>query len=130
MTIPPRRLARLLLLLLPFAVCAAASAAPDPAACGAELTAVLLERTESDERVEFRFRVDIVAAPGCSELSYDFMVEEMLPNKQTKTVRKPRSVALEEGKRSEVVEHSITHDLELLGYAVRLVECDCRDDSS
>lgn len=117
-------------LLLAVAAPARAAAGPDPDGCGADLRTELVERTESEDRVDFRFRVDIVAAPACAELSYDFLVEEMLPNRQTKTERKPRHVTLEEGRRSEIVEHSMSTDLELLGYAVRLVDCACAAEPS
>jgi hypothetical protein len=106
-------------------IASAAVETVEPETCGAELAAEMLERSEEHGEIHFRFEVEIAAKETCSALTYDFMVEEMLPNKQTKTVRKPRHVALRAGQGGEVVEHSITDDLELLGYAVRLVACEC-----
>ena len=124
------RLAPALLCLLPFALTGVAHAAVPSETCGAELAAEMLDRDEAEGQIRFRFEVRIEANATCSALTYDFMVEEMLPNKQTKTVRKPRQVVLDGGMQTEEIEHSITDDLELLGYAVRLVDCECAKSGS
>ena len=110
---------------------APALAAPEPEECGeAKLSVELLDQQEGDGQVRFRFEVKIEAGASCSALTYDFLVEEMLPNLQAKTVRQPRQVELKDGKLTEIVEHSMTTDLKLLGYDVDLVECDCGSKSS
>ena len=98
--------------------------------CGVELSVELVDEQERENLIHFRFQVEIEANASCSALTYDFLLEEMLPNHQTKTIRKPRRVELEDGSLSEIVEHTMTSDLTLLGYEVQLVECDCPAEES
>jgi hypothetical protein len=118
----------LILLVLPWL--APARATSPQGECGAELSAELMDKREADGVVRFRFAVEIKADESCAELAYDFLVEEMLPNRQAKTIRKPRRVELQQGSLSEIVEHSMTSDLELLGFEVQLVDCDCAGETS
>jgi len=115
-------------ILLLFLVClsiAPALALPSESECVAEVSVDLASQEERDGMTLLRFAVELHAAPECSTLSYDLLIEEMLPNKQTKIIRMPRQVELEDGSRSETVEHSMTTDLKMLGYEASLVACHC-----
>ncbi len=122
------RLARGFSILLLAVVClsiAPAQAVPTENKCAAEVSIELASQEERDGMTLLRFTVELHAAADCSTLSYDLLIEEMLPNKQTKIVRLPREVELEGGSRSETVEHSMTTDLTMLGYDASLVACRC-----
>ena len=102
-----------------------AVAVPAEDACGAEVRVDLASQEEKDGVTLLRFDVELRAAAECSTLSYDLLIEEMLPNKQTKIIRIPREVELVDGSRSETIEHSMTTDLKMLGYEASPVACRC-----
>jgi len=104
------------------------AAVPTDNECAAEVSVDLASQEENDGMILLRFAVELHAAAECSALSYDLLIEEMLPNKQTKIIRMPREVELEDGSRSETVEHSMTTDLKMLGYDVSLVACHCAQE--
>ena len=93
--------------------------------CAAEVSVDLTSEEAKDGKILLRFDVELRASSDCSTLSYDLLIEELLPNKQTKIIRLPREVELENGARSETVEHSMTTDLKMLGYDANLVACEC-----
>jgi hypothetical protein len=94
-----------------------------PRECKPDFQVELENRTESDEVVRLDFRVDLTTAESCAEVGYDLIVEELLPNGQWKSYRLRRHVAARDGVASQVVEHTMSTDLKLLGHRVLLVEC-------
>ena len=57
--------------------------------CDATVAARLESTEEGMQVTEYRFRVDVEVSNDCAHVEYDLIVEELLPNGQTKKVRKP-----------------------------------------
>ena len=122
----PRPLPLVILLVLGLLVAPAIGAEDD---CAAEVTGELVNQEKVDDLIHLQFEVDVTAPDGCSVITYDLVIEEMLPNRNrwTKNIRVPRRVEVDGGSLTERVEHTMTSDLEMLGWEVKLVSCEpCR----
>jgi hypothetical protein len=91
--------------------------------CEATVDAQLESTEEGSEVTEFQFRVDVRVDNDCAKVEYDLVIEELLPNGQTKKVRKPEFAKLNDGGFSALVEHRMSSDLELRDYRAKIVRC-------
>lgn len=81
-----------------------------------------LNNVSGDVRhLQFEARVHV--DEDCAQVLYDVVVEELMPNGQTKNVRIPRTVKLNDGSLVEMVEHAMPADFDMLSYDGRIVEC-------
>jgi len=93
--------------------------------CAPEL-GVELQHKEQDGAVNhLQFAVSIRATEDCARIHYDLIIEELLPNGQTKRIRKPGFVKLNDGSEDELIEHET--ELKVLSYEVKLVGCNTCD---
>ena len=89
-----RNLKFVICLLLLALVVPIASIADD---CSAEANA-RLERTERDsETTHLQFEVEISTQAECGKILWDLVIEEQMPNGQTKRIRKPFLITLHDG---------------------------------
>ena len=94
-----------------------------PRECKPAFDVELERRSESEETVRLEFRVDLTTPESCADVGYDLIVEELLPNGQWKSYRLRREIQARGGAGSQLVEHTMSPELKLLGHRVLLVEC-------
>ena len=90
--------------------------------CTAYVNATL-ERSEQGEITQLEFDVEVSTSENCARIEYDIILDELLPNGQTKKERIPRFVKLNDGGYDEVVEHKIASSIQLLSHEAKIVSC-------
>jgi hypothetical protein len=90
--------------------------------CTAELEVELSHKDQNGALTHLQFSVNVRTTAECAKIHYDLIVEELLPNGQTKRVRLPRYVKLSDGSEDDIVEHET--ELTMQSYEVQLVSCD------
>ncbi len=91
--------------------------------CSADVSADLKYTQEGTDVTMYEFQVEVSTSEDCARIHYDLVIDEQLPNGQTKKVRKPRMVKLNDGSLSEVVEYRMSSELEMLGFEAKIVSC-------
>lgn len=95
----------------------------DPPSTCEVLTKVELESKEPSEgSVKLVFDVRLDAGCECASVTYDLVLEELLPNKQWKAVRETRRIDLRGAAAEDRVEHRMAADIELIGFSAKPVE--------
>jgi len=107
------------LLLLALAV-PAGSLADD---CEASTEARLEETSPDGEIVRMTFWVGLTTPEDCAKILVDLIIEEQLPNGQTKKVRKPNLLTLQEGSLESHQRYEMPRTHELLSYESKIVSC-------
>ncbi|MDX1388603.1 MAG: hypothetical protein R3344_05410 [Acidobacteriota bacterium] len=92
--------------------------------CDADVEADLKYTHEGSDVDMYEFQVEVTVNEDCAQVHYDLVIEELLPNGQTKKVRKARFAKLNDGSFNEVVEHKMSADLEMLGFEAKIVSCE------
>ena len=82
-----------------------------------------LETSEQDQTTHLQFSVEISTSESCAKIEYDLVLDELLPNGQTKKERLPRFVKLNDGSLSEMVRHQIPSSFELRSSEAKIVSC-------
>lgn len=109
---------------LGFAVALSLFASPAAAQDGCEaFVQATLETNEQGETTMLEFDVEVSTSEDCAKIEYDLVLNELLPNGQTKMERIPRLVTLSDGGYDEVVEHKISSALQLLSHEAKVVSC-------
>ena len=110
------------LLLLGAAAPAIADEGTEAPACAVQAKVELESKESSEGSVRLVFGVRLDAACECASVTYDLVLEELLPSKQWKAVRETRRIDLRGTTAEERVEHRMSADIELLGYSAKPVE--------
>ena len=92
--------------------------------CEATANADLKYTQEGTDVDMYEFQVEVETGEDCAKITYDLIIDELLPNGQTKKIRKVRYVQLNEGSLSEVIEHRMSADFELRDYEAKIVSCE------
>ncbi len=100
----------------------AAPAALSQEDCEAFVDATL-DTNEEGEVTHLQFSVEVSTSESCAHIEYDLILEELLPNGQTKKERIPRFVKLNDGSLNEMVRHEIQSSLQLLNHEAKVVSC-------
>jgi hypothetical protein len=82
-----------------------------------------LETSEQGEVTHLQFSVEVSTSESCAKIEYDLILDELLPNGQTKKERLPRFVKLNDGSLSEVVQHQIPSSFEIRSHEAKVVSC-------
>ena len=90
--------------------------------CSAKVAAELASQEPSGKEVRLVFDVSLEASCACSSVTYDLVLEELLPNKQWKAVRETRTVEVHGATGTDRVEHRMSSDIKLIGHSVKAVE--------
>jgi len=90
--------------------------------CTAELEVELSHKDEGATVSHLQFAVSVRVTEDCTKIHYDLIIEERLPNGQTKRIRKPRYLKISDGTETEIVEHET--ELQVLSYEAKLVSCE------
>ncbi|HXV75958.1 MAG TPA: hypothetical protein VD788_06510 [Candidatus Polarisedimenticolaceae bacterium] len=118
-----RSFVRLMPLALGAALLAPMTGAEDDA-CRAEL-AVTLDREEVRDDVKLlHFTVTGACDRGCAAVTYDLVIQQVLPNLQWKSVRRTGRLEVRDGRGSDEVVHTMSRDLRLLGQDAVSVSCE------
>ena len=91
-------------------------------ACAVQTKVELASKEPSEGAVRLVFDVRLDAGCECASVTYDLVLEELLPNKQWKAVRETRRIDLRGAAAEDRVEHRMAKDIELLGYSAKPVE--------
>jgi hypothetical protein len=100
----------------------AAPAVLPQADCDAYVNATL-ETSEQDNVTRLQFDVEVSTTESCARIEYDLILNEQLPNGQTKKERISRLVKLNDGSLDEVVRHEIASSTRLLDHEAKIVSC-------
>jgi len=90
--------------------------------CSAKVAAELASQEPSGKEVRLVFDVSLEASCDCSSVTYDLVLEELLPNKQWKAVRETRTVEVRGATGTDRVEHLMSTEIKLIGHSVKAVE--------
>ena len=82
-----------------------------------------LETNEQGEVTHLQFSVEVSTSESCARIEYDLILEELLPNGQTKKERIPRFVKLNDGSLNEMVRHEMQSSLQLMNHEAKVVSC-------
>jgi hypothetical protein len=82
-----------------------------------------LETNEQGEITQLEFSVEVSSSENCAKIEYDLVLDELMPNGQTKKERLPRYVQLADGGYYEVVEHKIPASFQLTSHEAKIVSC-------
>jgi len=82
-----------------------------------------LDTSEQGEIKHLQFTVEVSTSENCAKIEYDLVLDELLPNGQTKKERLPRFVKLNDGSLTEMVRHEIPASFELRSYEAKVVSC-------
>ena len=97
-------------------------AAEEESSCAIEAAVELESQEPSEGSIRLVFDVRLDARCECASVTYDLVLEEMLPNKQWKAVRETRRVDVRGATAEDRVEHHMAADIKLLGYSAKPVE--------
>jgi hypothetical protein len=110
----------LLALVVPFA-----SIADD---CSAEANARLEHTNRDGDVTHLQFKVDVSTQADCGKILWDLVIEEQLPNGQTKKIRKPFVITLHSGSVQSSVRHEMPGSHSMVSYEAKIVSCGpCED---
>ena len=87
---------------------------------------ILLATLDTDEQGDIQmlsFHCEVSTTENCAKIEYDLILDELLPNGQTKKERLPRLVDLSDGAYEEIVQHKIPASLQLSSYVAKIVSC-------
>ena len=90
--------------------------------CEASVRATL-DTDEEGELKTLQFDVEVSTSESCANIEYDLILDELLPNGQTKSERLPRLVKLNDSGFTEIVRHQIPSSVELSSYEAKIVSC-------
>ena len=82
-----------------------------------------LDTDEQGGVKHLQFTVEVSTSENCAKIEYDLVIDELLPNGQTKKERLPRFVKLNDGSLTEMVRHEIPASFELRSYEAKVVSC-------
>ena len=82
-----------------------------------------LDTNEQGEVKHLQFTVEVSTSESCAKIEYDLVLDELLPNGQTKKERLPRFVKLNDGSLTEMVRHEMPSTFELRSYEAKVVSC-------
>ena len=82
-----------------------------------------LDTDEQGGVKHLQFTVEVSTSENCAKIEYDLVIDELLPNGQTKKERLPRFVKLDDGSLTEMVRHEIPASFELRSYEAKVVSC-------
>jgi len=112
--------------ILAFALAVSVISPPDGLAqdngCEASVQATVDAEEQGDVKM-LTFDVEVATPESCAQIEYDLILDELLPNGQTKKERLPRLVKLDDGGYDEIVKHEIQASLELRSYLAKVVSC-------
>lgn len=90
--------------------------------CEASVQATL-DTDEEGNLQTLSFHCEVSTTENCAKIEYDLILDELLPNGQTKKERLPRLVKLNDGAYEEIVKHQIPASVELSNYEAKIVSC-------
>jgi hypothetical protein len=124
--LPESRNSRLVICLLLLALAVPVGSIADD--CSAEANA-RLERTDRDGDVtHLQFKVEVSTQADCGKILWDLVIEEQLPNGQTKRIRKPFVITLHDGSVESLVRHEMPGSHSMVSYEAKIVLCGpCED---
>ena len=93
------------------------------AAANDEFDAEVSATLDRQEDSKLQFSVDVSTGESCAHIEYDLVVEVQLANAQTKRIRKPRQVKLNDGSLTEIVDHRLADGERMLSYEAKVVKC-------
>lgn len=97
--------------------------AADERACTGEIQASLDREERDADKVRAHFVVEVRTEVACARVTYDLIVQELLPNLQWKSVRKTGRLETHKGTAKQKVEHVMGSGLRLLGHEAEIVSC-------
>jgi len=110
----------LLALLIP-----AASLADD---CSAEAAARLEHTSHDGDVTHLQFKVEVSTRADCGKILFDLVIEEQLPNGQTKKIRKPNVITLHSDSVESLIRHKMPGSHSMVSYEAKIVSCTpCED---
>ena len=124
--LPGSRSATVVLCFLVLVLAVPAGSVADDCQADAE---VRLEHTErGDDVTHFEFKVNVSTQADCGKILYDLVIEEQLPNGQTKKIRKPNLITLHNGSVESVIRHEMPGSHSMVSYEAKIVSCKpCED---
>jgi hypothetical protein len=69
------------------------------------------------------FHVEVSTSENCAKIEYDLVLDELMPDGQTKKERLPRQVDHSDGSYEEIVQHKIPASFQLSSYQAKIVSC-------
>ena len=91
--------------------------------CSAYVTASLDTQEVDGEVTRLQFVVEVESGSSCAHVEYVLVIEELTADGETKKVRKPRTVKLNDGNLEEHVRHEMSSAVTLQGYDSEVVKC-------
>ena len=96
--------------------------------CSAEANARLEHTNRDGDITHLQFKVDVSTQANCGKILWDLVIEEQLPNGQTKKIRKPFLITLHDGSVQSSVRHEMPGSHSLVSYEAKIVSCGpCQD---
>ena len=96
--------------------------------CSAEAEARLEHSNRDGDITHLQFKVDVSTQADCGKILWDLVIEEQLPNGQTKKIRKPFVITLHNGSVQSSVRHEMPGSHSLVSYEAKIVSCGpCED---
>jgi hypothetical protein len=92
--------------------------------CDVDVSAQLEHKEKNMDTTRLEFRVEIESRSDCAKILYDLIIEEQLPNGQTKKIRKPTVQKLGNDSISSVHRHEMPASHDLVGYEAKVVSCE------
>jgi hypothetical protein len=91
--------------------------------CTATVQVSLAHEDHGDDVKHYQFEASISTSEDCAQIEWDLVIEELMPSGQTKKVRIPRRVKLDDGSLDEMVRYNMPASFEMLSYEGKIVEC-------
>ena len=96
--------------------------------CYADASARLEHTSHDGDVTHLQFKVEVSTQADCGKILYDLVIEEQLPNGQTKKIRKPNVITLHNDSIESLIRHQMPGSHELLSYEAKIVSCEpCED---
>jgi len=96
--------------------------------CSAEAEARLEHSDRDGDITHLQFKVDVSTQADCGKILWDLVIEEQLPNGQTKKIRKPFVITLHNGSVQSSVRHEMPGSHSLVSYEAKIVSCGSCED--
>ena len=95
--------------------------------CSANARAKLARENVENDFTDLQFDVEVSTGERCAKIVYDLIIEEQLPNGQSKRIRIPRVVKLDDGGLQEMVLHRLSSGHRMLEYEAKIHTCQTCD---
>ena len=110
------------------ALCLAVPAGSMADDCQADAEARLEHTDRGGDTTHLEFKVTVSTQADCGKILFDLVIEEQLPNGQTKRIRKPNMITLHNGSVQSVIRHEMPGSHSMVSYEAKIVSCQpCED---